>query len=52
MSLTSNGIVIRLTIEDISKQGRYARGVVLMKIDEGDRIVSIACFKSEEDDEL
>jgi hypothetical protein len=33
-----------------SKQGRYTRGVVLMRLDEGDRIVSIAHFKSEEED--
>lgn len=50
MILTSNGIVIRLAVEDISKQGRYTRGVVLMRLDEGDRIVSIAHFKSEEED--
>ena len=50
MILTSNGIVIRLAVEDVSKQGRYTRGVVLMKLDEGDRIVSIAHFKSEEED--
>lgn len=49
MMLTGNGIVIRLAVEDISKQGRYSRGVVLMKLDEGDRIVSIARFKSEEE---
>jgi len=49
MMLTGNGIVIRLNINDISRQGRYSRGVVLMKLDEGDRIVSIARFKSEEE---
>lgn len=49
MLLTGNGIVIRLAVEDISRQGRYARGVVLMRLDEGDRIVSIAHFKSEEE---
>lgn len=52
MMLTHNGIVIRLAIEDISKQGRYTRGVVLMRLDEGDRIVSIARFKSEEEELL
>jgi len=49
MILTGNGIVIRLAVEDVSRQGRYTRGVVLMRLDEGDRIVSIAHFKSEEE---
>ena len=49
MLLTGNGIVIRLAVEDISRQGRYTRGVVLMRLDEGDRIVSITHFKSEEE---
>ncbi|NLB18707.1 MAG: DNA gyrase subunit A [Syntrophomonadaceae bacterium] len=50
--LSVKGIVIRLAVEDISKQGRYTRGVTLMKLDEGDRIVSIARFKSEEEELL
>ena len=39
MLLTGNGIVIRLAVEDISRQGRYTRGIVLMRLDAGDRIV-------------
>ncbi|NLG32103.1 MAG: DNA gyrase subunit A, partial [Syntrophomonadaceae bacterium] len=50
MILTGNGIVIRLTVEDISRQGRYTSGVLLMKLDAGDRIASIARFKSDEEE--
>lgn len=49
MLLTGNGIVIRLAAEDISRQGRYTRGIVLMRLDAGDRIVSMARFKSDEE---
>ena len=49
MLLTENGILIRLAVEDISRQGRYTRGIVLMRLDAGDRIASIAHFKSDEE---
>ncbi|MGE5422241.1 MAG: DNA gyrase subunit A [Ignavibacteriales bacterium] len=48
--LTGNGIVIRLATVDISRQNRYSRGVMLMKVDHDDRIVSVARFKSEEEE--
>lgn len=47
--LTVNGIVIRLQTADISRQNRYARGVMLMRVEENDRIASIARFESEEE---
>lgn len=49
MLLTENGILIRLAVEDISRQGRYTRGIMLMRLDAGDRIASIAHFKSDEE---
>ena len=48
--LTSEGQMIRLQVEDISIQGRYARGVVLMKLPDDDRIVSIARFRTEREE--
>lgn len=48
--LTTNGIVIRLATSDISRQNRYSRGVVLMRLDEGDQLISIAPFQSDEDE--
>jgi len=49
--LTSDGFVIRLKAEDVSRQKRYSRGVLVMRCEEPDRIVSIARFKSEDDEE-
>jgi len=47
MMLTSEGTLIRLEAEDISVQKRYSQGVMLMRLAEEDRIVSIARFKAE-----
>ena len=45
--LTSEGQIIRLEVEDISVQKRYARGVLLMRLPDNDQIVSIARFRIE-----
>lgn len=47
MLLTVNGIIIRLWAKEISQQGRTSRGVVLMRLDEGDKVISVARFKGE-----
>ncbi len=51
MILTSNGNIIRLHVRDISTQKRYARGVLLMKLDEGDYVTAVETFKEKEDEE-
>ncbi|HOB11823.1 MAG TPA: DNA gyrase subunit A [Syntrophomonadaceae bacterium] len=48
--LTSEGQIIRLQVEGISVQKRYARGVLLMRLPENDRIVSIARFRTEHEE--
>lgn len=48
--LTSEGHIIRLEVDDISVQKRYARGVMLMRLPENDRIVSFARFKTEREE--
>lgn len=48
--LTSEGQIIRLEVEDISVQKRYARGVLLMRLPENDRIVSFARFRTEKEE--
>lgn len=42
MLITANGIIIRQQVSEISKISRYAQGVTLIKLDEGDRVVSMA----------
>lgn len=49
--LTNEGHIIRLLAEDVSEQKRYARGVLLMRIDDNDKIAAIASFKVEEENE-
>jgi len=40
--ISTNGIVLRTNVADISRQGRSTRGVVLMHLQEGDSIASLA----------
>ncbi|MGI6098038.1 MAG: DNA gyrase subunit A [Dethiobacteria bacterium] len=40
--VTAKGIVMRLEMKQIPIQSRYAQGVSLIKIEEGDRVVNIA----------
>ncbi len=44
MILTGDGQLIRLEVNDVSLQKRYARGVLLMRLPDEDRIVGIARF--------
>lgn len=49
--LTSEGNIIRLEVDDISQQKRYSRGVLLMRLPEEDRIVGVARFKIEKEED-
>ncbi|WXJ80687.1 DNA gyrase subunit A [Moorella humiferrea] len=42
MLISAEGILIRLGVEDISRQGRNTQGVTLMRLDPNDRVVAIA----------
>ncbi len=42
MMINSDGVVIRIAVEEVSKLGRTTQGVTLMRLDKGDRIVSVA----------
>lgn len=48
--LTSEGHIIRLEVGDVSRQKRYSRGVLLMRIPDEDRIVGVARFKVEKEE--
>lgn len=48
--LTAEGQLIRLEVDSISLQGRYARGVTLMRLPDNDSVVGIARFKVEKED--
>ncbi|AXX92888.1 DNA gyrase subunit A [Malaciobacter molluscorum LMG 25693] len=52
MALTSIGKMIRVDMQTIRKAGRNTSGVIIVNVDKGDRVVSIAKCPKEEDDEL
>ncbi|MBC7323809.1 MAG: DNA gyrase subunit A, partial [Moorella sp. (in: Bacteria)] len=42
MLISAEGILIRLGVEDISRQGRNTQGVTLMRLENNDRVVAMA----------
>lgn len=42
MLITAEGLLIRLNVADISRQGRYTQGVTLMRLEKEDRVMSVA----------
>jgi DNA gyrase subunit A len=54
MLITQDGIIIRTAADSISIIGRNTKGVKIMKLDEGDKVVSVATSEKESDleDEL
>jgi len=47
MLVTNTGMVIRVPIEDISIKRRRTQGMVVFKVEEGERVVSVAPLPSE-----
>lgn len=50
MIINSNGIIIRIKIKDISVVGRNTQGVMLMRMDENESVMSVAKVENDEDD--
>ncbi len=48
--ITQGGIVVRIAVKDIRSMGRATQGVRLIRLDEGDKLTSIARVEAEEDD--
>ena len=49
MLIISNGVIIRIRANEISKSGRTTQGVKIMKVESGDEIVSFAKVLDEDD---
>ncbi|QTL96475.1 DNA gyrase subunit A [Iocasia frigidifontis] len=49
--ITSEGIIIRTNVAEISQTGRNTQGVKVIRIDEGDKVVSLARMYSDDDAE-
>ncbi|MEG1537873.1 MAG: DNA gyrase C-terminal beta-propeller domain-containing protein, partial [Clostridiales bacterium] len=51
MIISREGIIIRVEVDGISEQGRYAQGVRVIKLSEGDTVVDMAKVLSKDDEE-
>lgn len=51
MIINKSGIVIRMSVDSISLQGRATQGVKLINLNEGDEIASVAKIEDREEDE-
>jgi DNA gyrase subunit A len=47
--ISAQGKVIRLPLKSVSVLGRATQGVTLMRLDKGDKVVSLAIFEKEEE---
>lgn len=53
MAITSSGVVIRMPLDTIALYGRATQGVIIMKVDGAEKVVSITRVQSEdEEDEI
>jgi DNA gyrase subunit A len=50
MIITAKGVVIRQGVSQVSVQGRHTQGVTLIRLDEGDRVVSVARVVTDENE--
>ncbi len=50
MLTSKNGMMVRVPVKDIRKQGRNTMGVRIMRLNEGDRVVSVAKIIETADD--
>ena len=51
MLITSDGTVIRMATSSINQVGRATQGVILMRLDEGVKVVAIARTEEKDEDE-
>lgn len=51
MIISREGIIIRVEVDGISEQGRYAQGVRVIKLGEGDAVVDMAKVLSRDEEE-
>jgi DNA gyrase subunit A len=43
--ISTHGIILRTSVENVSRQGRYSRGVSVMDLRDGDTIASVAVIR-------
>ncbi|SJZ79507.1 DNA gyrase subunit A [Selenihalanaerobacter shriftii] len=50
MLISEKGILIRISVDEISSTGRNTQGVRVMRLSEGDQVVSLAYINNDEED--
>ncbi|MDX1662765.1 MAG: DNA gyrase subunit A [Candidatus Promineifilaceae bacterium] len=43
--ISANGIILRTSVDNVSQQGRYSRGVTVMDLRDGDTVASVAVIR-------
>ena len=51
MIISRAGVMIRINVSDISEQGRYAQGVRVIRLDDGDLVAGMAKVLNHDDDD-
>ena len=51
MLITLNGVIIRIPVDSLSVQGKYATGTKVIRLDEGDKIISAVSVSREENED-
>ena len=51
MLIESSGVIIRMAASEINTYGRGAQGVILMRVDEGERVIALQSAEQEEAEE-
>jgi len=51
MLTSKDGMMVRIPVDGIRVQGRSTMGVTIMKLNEGDKVVSVAMIMETDDEE-
>ena len=49
--VSAQGVIIRTPLDKVSKIGRATQGVRIMKLDDSDKVASVACIVEDENDQ-
>ena len=50
--IAAGGTIIRMSVESINVYGRDTKGVRVMRVDDGDRIIALSCVEKAEEEEV
>ena len=50
--ITDQGVIIRFDVDSVSQTGRATQGVRLIRLEEGDKVATMAIIEEDEEDEI